>query len=444
MSGDYEIAREISDLIVEYYSVYGEEANQKRMIPNCIDMLKPVQRRIIEAAFNGAAGAGRDKLVKSASMMGDTMKAHPHGDASIYSSMVTLVQQGILHGRGNWGLNSGLSSEPPASHRYTECRIHPNILNLIKETFKSTDMVEGDLVMESVYIPCPIPLGLINNHDTNTSTIRGIGVGITTGIPCFKSKDLAKRMIDLLEKKSTPFVVPWDNASRKELKKLYKDGQGKVFTSGAYDMINDLELVITKLPYGFSGSRLLKSISAYLDAKSVEYRDESGMYTRIVLKCFTKKKMEEIKIKVDKIMTASTTFNFIVTDPKDHLVKRMNLDQILLYNMKYFVKSFKMYYQNIKDSLLVKKKELDLISKMKPQLKKEMSSGRDVDDVIVDIAKKIKETKETVNEVISKNSIKKLLTLNTDTKEIDNKVSKLDKKLNNTKKSIIEILKSIN
>lgn len=432
---------DVDEIILEYYSRFGEEANQHRAIPSGIDYLKPVQRKIIEAAYNGVNGAGRDKLVKSAAIIGDTMKAHPHGDGSIYSAMVTMVSQGLLKGKGNWGLNAGLSSEPPASFRYTECHIDLNILNIIKMTFKSTIFIEGESSKEAMYIPCPIPLGLINNG-IETAIVQGVGVGVSVKTPCFRSIDLANRMIDLLNKKSTPKKMKWDNANINEVDTVVTTGKGSIITTGEYKMLNELELCITKLPIGCSGSRIRDVLNELLELKQVVIRDESSLTTRVIIKCFTRKKMEDVEKIVKKIMKSSTAFNVLVSDPESGKIKRFSIDEILTTNMLYYLKAYNSYYNEIKVDIITKMEELDVIQKMKPYLIEEMKNKIiDVDKSIKTIAEKLNSKIGVIEEIISKHSIKKLLTTNTDTNELKIKLDSIQEKLDNPKDNIIQILK---
>lgn len=432
----------IDEIFLDYYARFGEEANQHRAIPSAIDYLKPVQRRVLEAAYNGVGGAGRDKMVKSAAIIGDTMKTHPHGDSSIYSAMVTMVSQGLLTGQGNWGLDAGLSSEPPASFRYTECHIDPVILGIISMTFKSTIFIDGETDKEAMYIPCPIPLGLINNG-INSAVIQGVGVGVSVKSPCFRSGDLAKRMIDLLNKKPNPYRMKWDNANFEEINTVVTTGEGKVNTSGEYEMLNDLELCITKLPMGNEGSKIKKVLEPLLDSKQVAIRDESSLETRVIIKCFTRKKMEEVEdIIVKKVMKSSVTFNVLVSDPDSGKVKRFSIDDILAMNMFYYLKAYNHYYNEHKNDITNKISELDIISKIKPFLMEEMQKKIiDVDKSIESIAKKAGIDSKLIGEIISKNSIKKLLSANTDTNELKVKLQGIQSKLDNPKENIVETLK---
>lgn len=432
----------IDEIFLDYYARFGEEANQHRAIPSGIDYLKPVQRRVLESAYNGAGGAGRDKMVKSAAIIGDTMKTHPHGDSSIYSAMVTMVSQGLLKGRGNWGLDAGLSSEPPASFRYTECHIDPIILNIISMTFNSTIFVDGETDKEAMYIPCPIPLGLINNG-INSAVIQGVGVGISVKTPCFRSVDLAKRMIDLLNKKSVPYKMKWDNANIDEVNTVVTTGEGKVNTTGVYEMLNDLELCITKLPMGTEGSKIKTVLESLVDAKQVAIRDESSLETRIIIKCFTRKKMEEVEnLLLKKVMKSSVTFNVLAADPDSGKVKRFSIDDILAMNMLYYLKAYNHYYNDHKIDITNKINELDIISTIKPFLMEEMQKKIvDVDKSIDIIAKKAGIESVTIGAIISKNPIKKLLSTNTDTNELKVKLQGIQDKLDNPKDNIVETLK---
>ena len=102
-------------ILPSFYSEYGRYVNRFRMIPFYIDMLKPVERRLLLSLFEVASGA---KKVKSAKVIGNTIaRYHPHGDQSTYGALVRLVQNNFAEGRGNWGAE-GLNDAKAGAYRY--------------------------------------------------------------------------------------------------------------------------------------------------------------------------------------------------------------------------------------------------------------------------------------------------------------------------------------
>jgi DNA gyrase/topoisomerase IV subunit A len=178
-------------IIPIFYSEYGRYIARFRAIPLYIDALKPVERRILL----GLNDVAKNKPVKSAKVIGHIIGSyHPHGDQSAYQTMADMVRRGLALGEGNWG-SSGIEDDPPAAMRYTEVRSQPWVDQMAFAYCKPEFIPWEDLELdpEPVYLPAPLPIGLIGS-----GVITGIAF-YTTTIPRYTSKDLAKRLIWLLE-----------------------------------------------------------------------------------------------------------------------------------------------------------------------------------------------------------------------------------------------------
>lgn len=173
------------------YVTYGKYISRFRSIPYYIDCLKPVERRLLLTLFQIA----NKKLVKSAKVIGTCIgNYHPHGDISTYGSLVNLVQNKMAIGQGNWG-SPGLYDATPAAYRYTEVRSNPEIIDLAFEYIDYVPWEELELDSEPLYLPSPIPVGLIGN-----GVISGVAFHSTI-IPRYSKKDLFNRLKWLLENK---------------------------------------------------------------------------------------------------------------------------------------------------------------------------------------------------------------------------------------------------
>jgi hypothetical protein len=179
-------------VIPVFYSEYGRYIARFRAIPLFIDGLKPVERRLLLSLHETAS----NKYVKSAKVVGHVIGSyHPHGDQSAYGSLVDMVKRGLVLGEGNFG-TEGLEDDPPAAMRYTEVKAQPWVNNM---AFRYCDpkfipWKDLELDLEPMYLPSPLPIGLIGD-----GVISGIAFSTTT-IPRYKSKDLAKRLVWILEK----------------------------------------------------------------------------------------------------------------------------------------------------------------------------------------------------------------------------------------------------
>jgi len=193
------------------YSDYGRYITRYRAFPYKIDCLKLVERRVLLSLYKVA----RKKLVKSAKIVGYTMgELHPHGDASIYGTLVNIVKNSMAVEEGNWG-TPGLDDAPPAAPRYTETRLQPWVDNF---AFKYLDYVKWENIEyanEPLALPSPIPLGLIGS-----GLITGIAFHRTL-MPRYKLKDLAIRLEWLLRKGSTVQHDKLDSDLSEEQKEYY-------------------------------------------------------------------------------------------------------------------------------------------------------------------------------------------------------------------------------
>jgi len=165
---DYgDLHRLFHDNFIDYSSYVIKE----RAIPDLADGLKPVQRRILQTLKNMDDG----RFHKVANVVGECMKLHPHGDASIFAALVTLANKGYLIDRqGNFG--NIFTGDQASAARYIECRLSP----LARETLFNPDLTEytdsyDGRMREPVSLPAKIPLLLLQGAE-------GIAVGMATKI----------------------------------------------------------------------------------------------------------------------------------------------------------------------------------------------------------------------------------------------------------------------
>jgi topoisomerase-4 subunit A len=225
--------------------VYAEEVNLARAVPDLIDGLKPVQRRIMWAA----SLLGQD-FVKTARLVGDVLgKFHPHGDKSVADAITTIVQSNVptVHGKGNWGS----LIDPAAAIRYTNCRLSSSGWSFFDPDYINKDVTSfvpnyDDTTVEPVSLPALLPNVLINGGE-------GIGVGTTTKLPTFTPESLATVMTRLLkgEKlKSLDFAQTLKYANRyggRIVKsKENKEAWLKLFSENSASVQFEAELVIDR------------------------------------------------------------------------------------------------------------------------------------------------------------------------------------------------------
>ena len=171
----------IEDVMPQSMLPYAEFVILDRALPRVEDGLKPVQRRILYTMME--MGLTPDKPhKKSARIVGDCMgKYHPHGDSSVYDAMVRMAQDfnmrmTLVNGHGNFGSVDG---DPAAAMRYTEARLEPLALELLKDIDKETVPFSfnfDDSLLEPDILPGRFPNLLVNGAN-------GIAVGLATNIP---------------------------------------------------------------------------------------------------------------------------------------------------------------------------------------------------------------------------------------------------------------------
>lgn len=285
---------------------YAEFVILDRALPRVEDGLKPVQRRILYTMAE--MGLTPDKPhKKSARIVGDCMgKYHPHGDSSVYDAMVRMAQDfnmrmTLVNGHGNFGSVDG---DPAAAMRYTEARLEPLAMELLRDMDKETVPFSfnfDDSLLEPDLLPGRYPNLLVNGAN-------GIAVGLATNIPthnlgevidgCCAYIDNPKISLNEMMK-----IIPGPDFSTggfiiaKELKQAYETGKGKITLRARYTVeqgdYGKKNIIITELPYQTNKAELLRKIMILREEKKeqlagiadiVDESDRTGMRAVIALK----------------------------------------------------------------------------------------------------------------------------------------------------------------
>jgi len=297
---------DIVDELQTSYRTYALSVIVSRALPDVRDGLKPSQRRIL-VAMNDLGLTPTAATSKCAGIIGETMKRyHPHGDASIYDSLVRMAQDWVLryrlvHGQGNFGSIAGL---PPAAHRYTEARLTPvanELLNDIDhETVDFIDNYDGKY-REPLVLPAKFPNLLVNGSD-------GIAVGIATHIPPHNLREVCKGLLKLLDDPDVSLLelleaIPGPDfptggivMGRQGVINAYRDGYGKLTLRARAKVVEDAKgknpyILISEVPFQVSRIPLLEEIGQLVKDERITgisaVRDESsargGEPVRIVI-----------------------------------------------------------------------------------------------------------------------------------------------------------------
>lgn len=219
-----------------------------RAIPNVVDGLKPVQRRILLTLFNMDDG----KLHKVANVVGQTMAYHPHGDAPISEALVNLANKGFLMDRqGNFGnMHTG---DPAAASRYIETRLS----EMARETLFNPALTEtvpsyDGRNQEPVSLPAKIPVLLMQGAE-------GIAVGMSTRILPHNFQELLEAQIAYLENKPYTLFPDFPTGGIMDASN-YDLGRGKVKLRAKISARDDKTIVISEICYGYTTESIMRSI----------------------------------------------------------------------------------------------------------------------------------------------------------------------------------------
>ncbi|WP_425596252.1 DNA gyrase subunit A [Promicromonospora iranensis] len=280
-----------------------------RALPDVRDGLKPVHRRVIYAMYDGGYRPDR-AFSKCSRVVGDVMgKYHPHGDTAIYDTLVRLVQDWVLRyplvaGQGNFG---SPGSDPAAAPRYTECKMAPLAMEMVRDIEKGTVDFRPNYdgrTQEPVVLPARIPNLLVNGS-------AGIAVGMATNIPPHNLREVAEGVRwhlahpeatreELLEAllqriKGPDFPQGAQILGHKGIEDAYRTGRGSITMRAVVnveEIQNRICLVITELPYMVNPDNLAQKVADLVNDGRIQgiadIRDETsgrtGQRLVIVLK----------------------------------------------------------------------------------------------------------------------------------------------------------------
>ena len=259
---------------------YAEFVILDRALPRVEDGLKPVQRRILFTM--NEMGLTPDKPhKKSARIVGDCMgKYHPHGDSSVYDAMVRMAQQfnmgkTLVNGHGNFGSVDG---DPAAAMRYTEARLEPLALELLRDIDKETvsfSLNFDDSLKEPDVLPGRFPNLLVNGSS-------GIAVGLATNIPTHNLEEVINGVVayidnpaitleEMMQYIPSPDFPTGGTIIANELIQAYKTGRGKIAIRAKINLEQTdngkTNIVITELPYQVNKAQLLRKIAELREEK---------------------------------------------------------------------------------------------------------------------------------------------------------------------------------
>ena len=294
---------EITEEVKQSFINYAMSVIVDRALPDVRDGLKPVQRRILYAMYQEGLLPGR-KHSKSAGVVGEVIKKyHPHGDQAVYDAMVRMAQDWnlrypLVDGQGNFG---SIDGDPPAAYRYTEARLSPIALELLRDIDKETVDFKPNFdgtAEEPEVLPAGFP-NLLANGAT------GIAVGMATSLPPHNLSELIDALTAMIDDPGIgleavlkilpgPDFPTGGRLHKGGIREAYATGRGSLKLQAKVHVEERKgrhALVVTEIPYQVNKASLIAQIAALVRAKKIEeiaaLRDESdrqGMRVVIELK----------------------------------------------------------------------------------------------------------------------------------------------------------------
>ncbi len=338
----------IEDEVRKSFLDYAMSVIVARALPDVRDGLKPVQRRILWTMQEMGLFPNRP-FRKSAAVVGDVLgKYHPHGDAAVYETMVRMAQDfslryPLVQGQGNFG---SIDGDAPAAYRYTEARLAPLAMELLRDLDKDTVDFQPNFdgrLKEPVVLPAAFP-NLLANGAT------GIAVGMATSIPPHNLGELIDGLVALIDNpgitvaelmkhiKGPDFPTGGAVVGLEGIKQAYETGRGS-FTVRGKVIFEEVKagrdrLVITEIPYQVNKAALVERIAELVREKKIQgvadLRDESdreGM--RVVLELKKETPKEVVLNQLFKWTSLQSSFGVILLVLVNNEPKVLNLKQLL-------------------------------------------------------------------------------------------------------------------
>ncbi len=398
------IVKNMEEVMHESMIPYSECVILDRALPRVEDGLKPVQRRILFDMLE--LGLNPDRPYKKcARVVGDCMgKYHPHGDSSVYLALVRMAQSfnmgaTLVEGQGNFG---DIDGNGAAAMRYTECRLTPLAMEMLRDMGKPDDEIVkwgynfDDTLQEPEILPGRFPNLLVNGSS-------GIAVGLATNIPTHNLGETIDGVIAYIDNpriklddmmkiiKGPDFPTGGYIIAGEELRKAYETGRGKLVLRAKTHLEAEGEkklIVIDELPYQVNKSALLESISKLSEEKKgvlsaisdiADESDRNGM--RAVIKIKKTGDPDAILKILFKSTNLSTSFGVNMVAIADGKPRTLGLLDIIRY------------YADYQRNFIVRrtKCELDACKRREHILEGLVIAVRNIDEVV----KIIKNSKST-------------------------------------------------
>ncbi|HIJ79293.1 MAG: DNA topoisomerase IV subunit A [Desulfobulbaceae bacterium] len=392
---------ELHKLFDDNFLDYTSYVIRERAIPDVADGLKPVQRRILQTLHNMDDG----RFHKVANVVGDCMKLHPHGDASIFAALVNLANKGYLIDRqGNYG--NIFTGDNASAARYIECRLSPLAREVLfnKDITEFVDSYDGRM-KEPVALPAKIPILLMQGAE-------GIAVGMATKIMPHNFCELLEAQKKILRGEEFELYPDFQQAGFLDVSS-YEDGNGRIKCRARIEEKNEKTITIKEIPYTTTTESLIES---------VEKAARAGKLKILSINDYTAEEVE-IEIKLARGIYAEDTIKalYAFTDcevpisPNLTVIINNNpavltVSEVLRYNTEKLVRDLETEL-NIELGRLKEKLHAHLLEQIfiEERLYKQIEECKSFKEVIETIDLALEPYKEKLVRAVSKDDIERLL-----------------------------------
>ena len=392
----------VKDLFDTNFIEYASYVIKDRAIPHLIDGMKPVQRRILHTLIEMDDG----KMHKVANVVGQAMRYHPHGDASISDALVVLANKELfIEKQGNYG--NIFTGDRAAASRYIECRILPYAKELIysPQITEYEESYDGR-AKEPVVFPAKVPLVLVMGSE-------GIAVGMSTKILPHNYGEVIEALKAALQGKSYPLYPDFITGGILDVSG-YEDGNGKILVRAKIEISNDGKNInIVELPFGTTSESLIDSIEAAAKKGKLKLQsiadhttDRANIEIKLARGVYAKDMIDALYAYTD--CEISISVNLLVI--KDHLPVNMSVSQVIDYHVGHLKKvlemELKVEQRQLKDKLHAKTLEQIFIEERIYKKIESQKTAQGVNDAII---KGFEPFKDLIKQEITSEDLERLL-----------------------------------
>ena len=332
----------VKNLFDENFIQYASYVIRDRAIPELIDGLKPVQRRILHTLLDIDDG----RFHKVANVVGECMKYHPHGDASIYTALVNLANKDLfIDKQGNFG--NMFTGDAASAPRYIECRLKSVTREILFNPKITTYVPSYDgRHNEPVAFRAKLPLVIILGTE-------GIAVGMSTKILSHNILEVIEAEKACLRGESFKIYPDFSTGGLMDVSD-YNDGLGKIVTRAKMDTSDEKKIIITELPYGSTTESLMDSIEKAArngKVKISSINDYTSSSANIEIKLARGVYSKDVVDSLYAFTECEQTVYCNLLVIRDNMPVQMTVTDVIKYHAKQLVGV-------LKDELLLEKAEL--------------------------------------------------------------------------------------